>query len=777
MLSFARFFARTPWTTLTVLLGVSLGVASTVAVHLISLSVAESLDSGGLPHLRGVTHIADKRDATMGDYFELRGRWRNGELRRVIGLVPIVDGQVVEDGRRFHVVGADWFALYGLPSGGAPAGLQSRSVLVDTSLGLAEGDRLQLGEASWLVGGVVDSGVTDGLFVDIGDALGMLNASPDRLSSVGVAVQDPWAGLRSWLETLLPGLSAGLPEAPQSLAGWEVRPVAVEQPGAGFAESVLFNLGALGSLALLVAWFLIYQVCVLWLRRQVPVLDSLAALGANSGELRFCFLFAVALLGGVATLVGTVAGAFLADLLTAISTAGLETAPDSELSAAVVVKALVSGFGIAVIGAWMAFRRWLRPGSSRSSRMRWSVWCGVALVLVAIGVGAENSGLFGGFAAILAVAMLAVSLVAPILRLLRRWLAAARGGLLVRLAIREATWFEGDVGTALGALVLAIGTSVGIGLMVDSFKLDFERMLTQRLAHEFFVELGGQNVGVAATAFSSRWPGARAQAYGSLRTRIDGRVVEIGHTAFSVAEAARYGHRGALQGDQGLASESLILALGIDVGDTVAVAGEPVRVVGTFSDYGAVMPRLLLPDDAVARRFGDIHFTGLGITGVTREELDGWLADHAPESSVRQRDLARMRALEIFDRSFAITNALTLLALTVAMVGLYNAMVGLRLNRLATGQLLTALGVTSAENRLVELIRALGLGAFAVLLALPLGLAMGAILCGVINPRAFGWSIGLAVPATALAWPAGLGFLAAVAAAVAPSPRERLYAH
>ncbi|MDE0064660.1 MAG: hypothetical protein OXU72_17950 [Gammaproteobacteria bacterium] len=42
-LGFARFFARTPWTTLTALLGVSLGVASTVAVHLISLSVAGSL--------------------------------------------------------------------------------------------------------------------------------------------------------------------------------------------------------------------------------------------------------------------------------------------------------------------------------------------------------------------------------------------------------------------------------------------------------------------------------------------------------------------------------------------------------------------------------------------------------------------------------------------------------------------------------------------------------------------------------------------------------------
>ena len=54
---------------------------------------------------------------------------------------------------------------------------------------------------------------------------------------------------------------------------------------------------------------------------------------------------------------------------------------------------------------------------------------------------------------------------------------------------------------------------------------------------------------------------------------------------------------------------------------------------------------------------------------------------------------------------------------------------------------------------------------------------MGAILCGVINPRAFGWSVAMSLPATALAWPMALGFAAAVVAAVAPSPAERIHAN
>ena len=287
--SFARFFARTPWTTLTALLGVSLGVASTVAVHLISLSVQAALDANRLPHLRGITHLAERRGAIMDDYFELRRRWRGGGLPEVRGLVPVVEGQVVENGRRFLVIGGDWLALYGLPRGEVPAELRPGSMIADSSLGLVAGETVRLGGTAWPVAGVVDAGVRDGLFADIGDALYLLNAPPDRLSHIGVALRDPWRGVRSGLENLLPGLSAGLPEGPRFLEGWQLRPVSAQQPGASFANSVLFNLGALGFLALLVAWFLIYQVCVLWLRRQTPVLESLAVLGLPGASWRLVF--------------------------------------------------------------------------------------------------------------------------------------------------------------------------------------------------------------------------------------------------------------------------------------------------------------------------------------------------------------------------------------------------------------------------------------------------------------------------------------------------------
>ena len=211
--SFARFFARTPWATLTALIGMSLGVASTVAVHLISLSVAASLEANRPPHLSGLTHLAERRGATMDEYFELRRRWRAGELRGVLGLVPMVDGHLVEGGRRYVVAGADWLALYRLPGGAARRGFQPGSIIADARLGLREGDRLRLAGADWPVAGVIDSGIANGVFADIGDALHLLAAPPDRLSRIGVSAHDPWQRLRHWLETLMPGLSAAFPDA------------------------------------------------------------------------------------------------------------------------------------------------------------------------------------------------------------------------------------------------------------------------------------------------------------------------------------------------------------------------------------------------------------------------------------------------------------------------------------------------------------------------------------------------------------------------------------
>jgi len=134
----------------------------------------------------------------------------------------------------------------------------------------------------------------------------------------------------------------------------------------------------------------------------------------------------------------------------------------------------------------------------------------------------------------------------------------------------------------------------------------------------------------------------------------------------------------------------------------------------------------------------------------------------------------RATALEIFDRTFAITRALTFLAVIVASAALYNALLALQLLQQRPRELLHAMGVSRAELKSVERWRVIGVGAAAIGFALPLGLVMGWLLCRVINPRAFGWSIDLLVSGSSLLWPilSALGVMALVA--LLPTPVEGL---
>lgn len=128
-----------------------------------------------------------------------------------------------------------------------------------------------------------------------------------------------------------------------------------------------------------------------------------------------------------------------------------------------------------------------------------------------------------------------------------------------------------------------------------------------------------------------------------------------------------------------------------------------------------------------------------------------------------QSDIRRI-ALEVFDQTFAITTVLITIALLVAAISVYIAVTTLRLNRQTGRLLLDTLGVKRVEQSLTNLALGVGMGSVAMSVAVPLGVMFGWILCNVINPRAFGWTIELQVSASAVLWPCVWGMLAAILA-------------
>jgi putative ABC transport system permease protein len=527
-----RFFARAPWSALTALLGVALAVASIVAVHQIGAAVSSSLDAARPPHLAGLSHLLSRPELAAADYFRLRRAWRAGDVPGVEALVPIVEGYRELDGRRTLVLGADWLAYGGASMPGSAAVpswrlLEGQAVVADRSLGVDPGGVLTIEGVAYEVVAVVDGGLGPALFVDIALAQRLLDRSPDALGFVGVATVDRWATARRLLDAAMPGIAAGLPEPSvpphPAMADFAVRAVASELPAAAFARAILFNLGALGLLALLVAWFLVHQVALIWVERQRPVFGRLHALGVSQLGLAAGFVAAFALLGLLATITGTGVGWWLARVLIRISAPDVAgDALPGRPDAVVLAKALLSGVGVCVIGGLLAFRRAdgaaaltvaARPARSRPALRMLGV-AGAALMIL-VGVTREGSGLFGGFGAILGLSLVMLLVVRPLLDGLRflheRRSALGRpvgsagvqpgtARLLLRLGVREAIWRPEVVSVALAALALAVATSMGVGLMVESLRADFARMMDQRLSGDLYVS--GPAASVAAAA---RW--------------------------------------------------------------------------------------------------------------------------------------------------------------------------------------------------------------------------------------------------------------------------------
>jgi putative ABC transport system permease protein len=101
----------------------------------------------------------------------------------------------------------------------------------------------------------------------------------------------------------------------------------------------------------------------------------------------------------------------------------------------------------------------------------------------------------------------------------------------------------------------------------------------------------------------------------------------------------------------------------------------------------------------------------------------------------------RENALVIFDRTFAITAALRLLAVVVAFIGVLSALMSLQLERAREFGVLRATGMTVRQLWQLTLLETGLMGSTAGLLALPTGFVLAYILIYVINLRSFGWTL------------------------------------
>jgi putative ABC transport system permease protein len=408
---------------------------------------------------------------------------------------------------------------------------------------------------------------------------------------------------------------------------------------------------------------------------------------------------------------------------------------------------------------------------------------------------------FAGLAAIL----LGMALLTPLATVaLVRVLTPILGrtvGILGTLAARGVTAALSRTAPAVAALVVAVAVTVGLGVMIQSFRSTLVRWLDHTLQADIYVS--------APSPVASRAEGTLDPA---LVDRLAGAPVVDGvSTARGVELATRYGPvrvaaldldpRGepayrftdgeaadAFRAFRGagavLVSEPFAYRHRVQRGDRVWLPAErgvadetPFTVAGVFTDFGSDRGVILMARATWARFYHDEGVTSLGLYIDSGTDLawaiEALRARAGPDDAVVIRANASLRAasLEVFDRTFAITAVLRALAFVVAFIGVLSALMALQLERGRELGVLRANGLTPGQVWTMVSTQTGVLGLVAGLLAVPVGLVLAVVMIFVVNRRSFGWTLGMEVGPALLFQAVGLALAGALLAGLYPAWR------
>jgi putative ABC transport system permease protein len=814
----ARHLVRHPWQFGLAALGIAFGVALAVGIDVASASVRRAFGVATEAVSGRATHeiVGGPRGVAEEQYRRLR-------LQGVREIAPFVGGAVPLYERPREVVqiaGIDPFAEKPLRPALAFAGA-ARGALAPllTRPGAA----------------AISAGTARRLGLSLGDSLALRVGARRRTVSIVAVLEEPGEAERQALDGLVVVDIATAQELLDQV-GWLTRidvraegsplqriaaalpPGLLLQPVRTRSQALLamtrafdLNLRALSLLALLVGAFLIYNTQTFSVVQRRALLATLRTLGTTRGEVLRLVLVEAAAVGALGTAGGLLLGTLLGrGLVRLVSRAVTDlyfvvSVRQVAVPADVLVRGAVLGIAAAVLSSVPAAREaartaprvaLLRSALEEHTRARLPVMAGLALLLAALAAALLTTtgrnlplAFVGLLLVVLAAALAApaatVLLLRPIGALLRAVL-----GLPGRMAARSVSASLSRTGVAIAALMVALSVTVGVSVMVRSFRTGVEEWLGETLHADVYVTAAP----LVAARNEARLPRALAD-----RLRALPGVAEVGTargvtlqgpqgpTFLSALDIARGRGPRLLAGDAGpffageaiLVSEPLSYKRRVRVGDrlTLATPAGPhgFAVAGVYRDYGSDAGTVLMHRHTYDRYFDDPFVSSVALyaaPGVAVPDLvERARAAARPDEQllVRSNRALRQVTLEVFDRTFEVTSVLRLLALVVAAFGVMSALMALELERTRELGVLRALGFTAEQVAGLVAIETGLLGLVAGLLAVPVGTALAAVLVFVINRRSFGWTMELVLGPTALVLAPLLGLVAGLVGGLYPA--------
>lgn len=584
-----------------------------------------------------------------------------------------------------------------------------------------------------------------------------------------------------------------------------------------------FNLTALSYIALLVGLFLIYNTVSISVITRREEIGTLRALGATRRRILALFLAEAALLALIACTLGLLLGRWLADgavKLTSTTVSALYIATAAAAPAPGLKHFLLAfavGLPLALLAALRpaieatrvqpvtAMRGADRLESRFRLRRRYLI---LPTLLFALAWWLQQRGpvaglpLFGYAAAVAMVfgaALLVPAVLYLVTRLSRRPLAflfKVEG----RLANSNLAGAIPRISISVAALAVSLAMMVAIAVMVGSFRETVIYWVSQTLRADLYLRPASRsNVTTEAVispevarAVTAHPQVAAVDAFRNFDVPYAGRLVTLGVGEFSVL--LEYGNlmfktpqdwrsvmRAMIGRDEVIASESFAIRYQKNVGDTISIptpkGEQSFRLAGIYYDYSSDRGILVMPRATFERYFGPQPPTSLTI----------YLKPQADADAVRQQILhtlgdryrvfiytnAALRAevLRIFDSTFAITWALEVIAIFVAIAGVVSTLLTLILERRREIAMLRLIGADRGQVRRMVVIEAALIGGISQGIGLVIGLLLSLLLVYVINVQSFGWTIQFHLPVLFLLQSSALILIATALSGIYPARR------
>ncbi|WP_238626278.1 FtsX-like permease family protein [Aggregatilinea lenta] len=633
---------------------------------------------------------------------------------------------------------------------------------------------------------------------------------PGQISRIDLILPDGYDTSR--IKALLPpGLRLTTPSASSGALGQMI-------------DAFALNLQALSLLALLVGVFLIYNTVTFSVVQRRTTIGILRALGTTRRQI-FSMILAEALtLGVVGTMLGLGLGIFLGrsivglvaqtinDLYFRVDVQSIAIEPGTLLRGGAI--GLAASLVAALIPSYEATRTppvgvLRRSDVEQRTLDMLPFLSGSAVLLVLAGVAVlqiQTRSLTISFTALFLV-LVGCALLTPLALMVGMRIAAPVTGrlfgVLGRMAPRAVSRSLSRTAFAVAALTLAVSVIVGVSVMIRSFRTTLTNWLDTTLGADVYLSAPSEGAsGIAIKIDPALVPqlegidgvdrvatvhdlSVTAPDYPDLPPAnlvVPSMDISGGKRRFAWLDAPGRDYWQALQGGAVVVSEPFAYRRGITQANNIVTlltdrGPQPFTVAGVYYDYTTDQGAIMMVQSVYERYFDDQSLTAIGLLlepgASTDMVIESVRADVPGVEGLQIQSNRALRAnvLKIFDRTFAITIALRLLAIIVAFIGILSALMALQLEHTRQYGIMRANGMTPRQLRAFTFIQTGLMGSAAGILAAPTGLALALILIKVINVRSFGWTITLNLSPQEFIQAFAVALVAALAGGIYPALR------